>query len=1196
MSLTRRLSLFEGMVMGLVLVFLLMFSVALAQTEIATAPSDIPSELILLAKDLGCQTSTECAEKFDANLEQGITLAQKYDIYTPEQEKVASTFKTEVLERLRTVSQDNFEEEILALANKILSEKPSLARTMGLTRQTVSAAETVINTVKDAGVDIRTCQKSPENLSREQLIACVKAGNDLSSKGTLVGDYIPKENVKAGEAQQMLDLENSLLAGEYSGLGQIGVEQAGQVCLKPGSESIADCDRIAQRFFGAEGLKHLQEARQQTTRIKEYYTEGIERMELVTPDGQKLIGKGAIKNACNSAFEGNNLGLARACGNFAVKNGYATQEEIEDGLKLLDTFSQKAQGVNFDDCRFNPQSCREFLPDESRSQFDSQFEIFRIMSESIGFDPSRCENTYDSDIGKRCLEGAKNALSRVEEIAKNSPEARRIVNEIRSHITEGERMTERRDEFNQDLSGGGMAGPGGCRGPEECFKYCSQATNSAECISFGAKSQIFDQNSVVQRFNIVNERNEGFDYRSFPNLPDSSGQFGQEVDPGFNRYPYPQQPPYPYPPQQPDPGFNRYPYPQQPVGPSPECLAAISSGDFAKAKTACSSTTENYPRPIAEPYPMCPYTAMPSPCPEGQMRQQASDARGCPTYGACTVIENYKPIDTPKPCSTETYWNGTSCVAYQQDQQNNCPMMPTVDSCPAGQEKYETYSAKGCGVYYGCRSTTTTPCPSGQYWDGTACVTQPTTQCSSGQWWDPATQSCKSSTTPTVGSCSYSTQYWKPSTSQCLPRTNCTDTANSEYNSQECQGVRGMTQPVSSGCGSYMAQAACQAVSGCGWANGACGGNALTTVPTVGSCSYSTQYWKASTSQCMPRTNCTDTTNAEYNSSECQGVRGTTTTCPSGQYWFTPPSGGAGYCMSSTASGSCPAGYHSHSESGGFCMNDQENYSGTCYNSAGTATTTCPQQTYVPPVGSGCGTYTSQTSCSSAPACLWQNNVCLMNVTTCVYGQYWNGTACVTSTTSTTCPSGQHWYTPSSGAGYCISDTTGSTTCPSGQSWYTPPSGGTGYCQSSTTYSSDPATACAQGGGTWNTSTNYCQMSTTYPTPSTTYPTPSYITPTESYSTPSTTYPTPSTEYPTPSTTYPTPSTEYPTPSYVTPPAYTTPPSAMLLCNQSGGNWTGAACNLAKNISDQKAYYSYYQKQSSPLLAQVIRAFADLFK
>ena len=111
----------------------------------------------------------------------------------------------------------------------------------------------------------------------------------------------------------------------------MGVEEAGQICLKPGSESIADCDQIAKKFFGNEGVKQLQEARKQTTRIKEYYTESIERMELVTPDGQKLIGKGAIKNACNMAFEDSNLGLARACGNFAVKNGYATQGKLKTG-------------------------------------------------------------------------------------------------------------------------------------------------------------------------------------------------------------------------------------------------------------------------------------------------------------------------------------------------------------------------------------------------------------------------------------------------------------------------------------------------------------------------------------------------------------------------------------------------------------------------------------------------------------------------------------------------------------------------------------------------------------------------------------------------------------------------------------------------------------------------------------------------
>ena len=419
--------------------------------------------------------------------------------------------------------------------------------------------------------------------------------------------------------------------------------------------------------------------------------------------------------------------------------------------------------------------------------------------------------------------------------------------------------------------------------------------------------------------------------------------------------------------------------------------------------------------------------------------------------------------------------------------------------------------------------------------------------------------------------------------------------------------MRGTT--VSSGCGSLTTQASCQASSGCGWANGACGGNISSQcaygqwwdsatqsckssgVQTVGSCDYSTQYWKASTSQCQPRTNCSDSANSEYNSSECQGVR-------------------------TTSSGTCPSGYHYHSESGGFCMNSQENYSGTCYNSAGTSTITCPQSTYpgsscpsgqywsgsacvttsttcptgqywsgsacVSSEGSGCSSYTSQANCVSASqTCNWNtsgsngwcqqattasscgNYICesgemtscssdCATYTTCPTGQYWSGSACVSSSTTGQCPSGQYWYTPpSGGTGYCMS--TSSTDCTSGQYWNgsacvttsttdtTCPSGqywNGSSCQSSSTPTptpeptptpapSDPATMCTQAGGTWDGST--CQM-------------------------------------------------------------------AMVLCGQSGGTWTGAACNLAENISDQKSYYSYFQKQSSSFLAQVISAFGSLFK
>jgi len=66
---------------------------------------------------------------------------------------------------------------------------------------------------------------------------------------------------------------------------------------------------------------------------------------------------------------------------------------------------------------------------------------------------------------------------------------------------------------------------------------------------------------------------------------------------------------------------------------------------------------------------------------------------------------------------------------------------------------------------------------------------------------------------------------------------------------------------------------------------------------------------------------------------------------------------------------SCPSGFHYHSDSGGFCINDADDYSGTCYNSDGSLIITCP----TPGTGaSACDSYTSSESlCTSYPNCNW---------------------------------------------------------------------------------------------------------------------------------------------------------------------------------------------------------------------------------
>ncbi len=84
-------------------------------------------------------------------------------------------------------------------------------------------------------------------------------------------------------------------------------------------------------------------------------------------------------------------------------------------------------------------------------------------------------------------------------------------------------------------------------------------------------------------------------------------------------------------------------------------------------------------------------------------------------------------------------------------------------------------------------------------------------------------------------------------------------------------------------------------------------------------------------------------------------------------------------------------------------------------------------------------------SCSTTPTTGCSSSSSTTSSASCTSGQYWNGTACVTSTTSSSCGSGQYWD-----GSACVASP--------------------GY--------TDPSTACAQAGGSWNTSSSYCQMPT----------------------------------------------------------------------------------------------------------------------
>ena len=89
-------------------------------------------------------------------------------------------------------------------------------------------------------------------------------------------------------ADMAASLDEALSRGDYSELGKTA-EEAGQKCLKSGSESLKSCDEIAQKF-SAGGGRELAAARAQTKQAGDFYLKGLENMELITPDGRKNSG------------------------------------------------------------------------------------------------------------------------------------------------------------------------------------------------------------------------------------------------------------------------------------------------------------------------------------------------------------------------------------------------------------------------------------------------------------------------------------------------------------------------------------------------------------------------------------------------------------------------------------------------------------------------------------------------------------------------------------------------------------------------------------------------------------------------------------------------------------------------------------------------------------------------------------------
>ena len=153
-------------------------------------------------------------------------------------------------------------------------------------------------------------------------------------------------------------------------------------------------------------------------------------------------------------------------------------------------------------------------------------------------------------------------------------------------------------------------------------------------------------------------------------------------------------------------------------------------------------------------------------------------------------------------------------------------------------------------------------------------------------------------------------------------------------------------------------------------------------------CDWSSQYLKNSTQTCMPRTYCYDTASAEYNSSECQGVRGSSyssysySSYPSSAYSSYayssyPSSAYSSYSYSSYSPASSEAAYSSYSSS----SYSSADYSTACAQAGGTwngSYCQMPQSSSVAAYSSAAySSYDPSSSCAQAGG-TWDGSVCQM--------------------------------------------------------------------------------------------------------------------------------------------------------------------------------------------------------------------------
>ena len=896
-------------------------------------------------------------------------IGKKHGLYQGERIKQVDSLLAEIkgktLESLKACGDvDCLVEVATTLAKQLAEDNPQLARALDLTPQKVQEKRTIVEAARSVGVDIEECQSmDPDNASLELLRACAKL-----AKHKNVQKYIPTEDrEKTEKSDNMIAFKEALAKGEFS-CGDGTIEGCGAFCLNPSAEARGAgvsaippiCSQIATRFFGPEGQGELQRAyenvRETVNIARERFLPPSERrgatstQRMVCPDvshTQCPVGeyRQESRNESGCFIEGE-----------CIPINTKTQREESDGRFIcpaLPTLNECAEGEE-KIISFSSPECGTYyscVPGSSRqpdATYPYTFQSGRVVT---AFEETRMY-CYESGFGGATERGDKNECEQMFHFS--IPDMPPEKQGCSRYGADWKAVDESGNCFDQ--AGTQYLGPNGVlrQCAERPIFGCNAYNTTRPEPPGGQREQVWNSRGLrswvlagASSAKIETLKSACANTPSGANIwmPEAGNQSSENFG-------------------MPDPDKCRR-------------AAACTTSQYFDGASCVSGTTP----PDTITSGSCSATligllgdgchTMGNAWFNSEMTSYVMP--GTQTVKSCTAdyISGCTSWSNTQSCPTDQYWNSNTnaCVSstagggsiqrcfYPNATKNGASVGYTVwcesdyVNCHEGSPSGTSVSTSGLslGAPSSCESGWSSgggssSCPSGQYWSGTRCLPSDNT----------VTGSCSSELTSMLGSgCHTMGNAWFNSemTSYVMPGTQTVKSCTADYISGCSGGSTGGTTGSDNygSCGSYASQSSCTSAPNCSWYSG--------SSPSDSSYCY-------------------------YQSS------GTSSSCPSGQYW-----------------------------NGSACVSSSDG-----------------------------DTSSAQSGCASAGG-TWDSsaNYCRMpSSSSCGSGQYWNGSACV-NTSTTDCTSGQYWN-----GSACVSSSDGDT--------------------------SSAQSGCASAGGTWDSSANYCRM------------------------------------------------------------------------------------------------------------------------